>query len=473
MPDLEIFKKYQAIVGDWESFCAIHAQPLPTTIWANSLRLTSENLAAILTADGVPFEPLPYYPGGFKLPADFKPGYHWAYLAGLYQVQEASAMLPVLLLDPQPGERILDLCAAPGNKTAQIAVKLENRGTVVANDINYGRMRAVRQALERLGLVNVTAMTEDGANLPNVVGLFDRVLVDVPCSCQGTVRRDKRVIGRADLEFSNRKGGLQKALLRRAIELGKPGGRIVYATCTYPPEENEIVIDAILQEYGSAVQLLPARIRGFESSPGLTEWNGQQFDPTLAQTMRVWPQQNDTGGFFIAVLEKLGEGDGPNNAETVSPANTLDVDNEFLQIVVDRFGLLLEELQAYRCFEPGGGKLYLVNHDHHPPTIPQPDASGILFMRTRVRYPKLTTAAALLLGHAATKNYVDVDDEQFNAYISRRDFTVPAEQSRRCTGVGYVLVRYRGFVLGVGVFYPRENGGVVESMFPKGWSPVT
>ena len=155
-----------------------------------------------------------------------------------------------------------------------------------------------------------------------------------------------------------------------------------------------------------------------------------------------------------------------------APANALNIDNEFLQMAADRFGMPPEVLQAYRFFEPGGGKLYLVNHDHQPLAAPPPDASGMLFMRTRVRYPKLTTAAALLLGHAAAQNYVDVDDRQFNAYIGRQEFAVSAEQSRDCTGVGYVLIRYRGYVVGVGVFYPRENGGVIESMFPKGWSPV-
>jgi NOL1/NOP2/fmu family ribosome biogenesis protein len=331
-------------------------------------------------------------------------------------------------------------------------------------------MRAVRQSLERLGIVNVATVVHDGANFPNSAGLFDRVLVDVPCSCQGTVRRDKKVVARADLEFSSRKVGLQKALLRRAVELCKPGGRIVYATCTYPPEENEVVADAVLREYGGAVQLRPAHIDDFESSPGLTAWNGQQFDSSLANTMRVWPQQNDTGGFFIAVLEKIGDdlGSGEMNPRT----NTFDADNEYLQIVVDRFGIPPEHFQNYRLFEPGGGKLYLVNHDHQAPIAPQPDAEGMLFMRIRVRYPKLTTAAALLFGDAATRNYVDVDDRQAKAYTSRQNFEMSNEQRQHCTDVGYILIRHRGYTLGVGLYYPRENGGVVESMFPKGWSPV-
>ncbi len=471
MKELAIFQKYRSILGDWDAFCAIHARPLPTTLWANTLRIVSKELADILTADNIPFEPLPWVPGGFKLASDFKPGRHWAFLAGLYQVQESSAMLPVLLLDPQPGERVLDLCAAPGNKTAQIAVKMANRGTVVANDINYGRMRAVRQSLERLGLVNVTTMTEDGANLPNSVGSFDRVLVDVPCSCQGTARRDTAVARRPDADFVSRKTGLQRALLRRAIELCQPGGRIVYATCTYPPEENEAVVDTVLREYSERVRLVPARISGFASSAGLVEWEDQFFDPSLAQTMRVWPQQNDTGAFFIAVLEKRGDGkdEGQRGGEV---APEIDSNSAFVEIVSERFGISAEQFQRYHLFERGRGKLYWVNRDHQPPVTPPPDASGMLLMRTRVRYPKLTTAAAMLVGRAATQNYVDVNHTQMQAYISRQNFAVSLEQARRCTGVGYVLIRHRGYVLGVGLFYPRETGGEVQSMFPKGWSPV-
>jgi NOL1/NOP2/fmu family ribosome biogenesis protein len=118
-------------------------------------------------------------------------------------------------------------------------------------------------------------------------------------------------------------------------------------------------------------------------------------------------------------------------------------------------------------------RVYLVNQDHRPPVRPEPDAVGLYFMKTRIKYPKLSTAAALHLGAKATHNYLEVDRQQVEAYVNRRVFWVSAEQARLCTGPGYVLIRHRGFTLGVAFFKPDEmdSGGEVGSLFPKGWSP--
>ena len=171
MSDEIPFTRYKEIVEDWDGFQAAVKRPLPTTIWANPLRVTPEQLQSIMD---VPMEPIPWHPGGFRLPADFKAGRHWAYLAGLYHIQEEVSMLPVQFLDIQPGERVIDFCAAPGNKTAQIGVKLGNGGTIVANDRSVGRMRAASHALNRLGLVNVTTTTTDAVNYPKGSGFFDK-----------------------------------------------------------------------------------------------------------------------------------------------------------------------------------------------------------------------------------------------------------------------------------------------------------
>ncbi|MEM7346677.1 MAG: RsmB/NOP family class I SAM-dependent RNA methyltransferase [Chloroflexota bacterium] len=186
------FERYRPIVDDWHAFQDKILAPLPVCVWTNTLRLTPEALANFMAEDGLPFEQLGWYPQGFKLPAGIKPGNQWPYLAGLYHVQEEVSMMPVQMLDPQPGERVLDLCAAPGNKTAQIAIALENRGTVIANDINFGRLKALRQSIEWLGITNITTTVYDGGNYPREAGLFDKILVDAPCSCEGTSRRGVR-----------------------------------------------------------------------------------------------------------------------------------------------------------------------------------------------------------------------------------------------------------------------------------------
>ena len=463
----EHFSRYQPIIHDWCAFSDALTRPLPTCIWANALRLESGQLADVLRRDGLNFEPLAWLPGGLKLPPNFQPSRHWGYLAGLYHVQEEVSLLPVTLLDPQPGERVLDLCAAPGGKTAQIAVKMAQTGTVVANDIDKNRMRAVRHTVERLGLLNVSTTVCDGANYPKAAGLFDRVLVDVPCSCEGTSRKNSGVIASAGTGRAHKLSGGQRALLRKAVQLCRPGGRIVYATCTYAPEENEQVVDAILREAGDAsLRLLPVAMPNFIAAPGLTEWDGQPLHPSLRHALRIWPHLNDTGGFFVAVLEKAGQ--PVPAAAGVEPVSFSTVPANLLAEIVGCFGISLDsQIVSFQR----GRRAYLTNTDHYPPAQPAPDTTGLLLARTAVKYPKLSTSAAMLLGKMATMNFIEVDAAQAWAYFNREQFPVTAVQARFCLRQGYVLVQHQGYTLGVGVFFPGDDDGIVASLFPKAWQP--
>ncbi|MCG8460742.1 MAG: RsmB/NOP family class I SAM-dependent RNA methyltransferase, partial [Holophagales bacterium] len=209
----------------------------------------------------------------------------------------------VALLDPRPGERLLDLCAAPGNKTAQAAVHMADTGTVVANDINHHRLGMVIRNVERLGLGHTLITHWNGANLPADTGKFHRVLADVPCSCEGTTRKNPEILWTEAPPQTVRWPRGQTALLRKAVERCRRGGRIVYSTCTYAPEENEAVVDAILGEFPD-LRLLPIELPGFRFASGLTEWRGQTFRPELARALRAYPHDNDTGGFFVALLER-------------------------------------------------------------------------------------------------------------------------------------------------------------------------
>ena len=212
--------------------------------------------------------------------------------------------LMTLIMDPQPGDRVLDLCAAPGNKTAQIGVALGNRGTVVANDRNAGRLYALHDTIERLGLLNVSVTIHDGTNLPPAMGLFDHVLVDAPCSCEGTSRKHPSVLDQGPTARPGSLAGVQRALLHKAVDLCRPGGRVVYSTCTYAPEENEAVVDAVLRDRPNAFRIIPADVAGLDTAPGLTEWSGRRFQASLSGSVRLWPHANDTGGFYVAVLER-------------------------------------------------------------------------------------------------------------------------------------------------------------------------
>lgn len=300
---LRPFERYRPLVDDWDAFAAAHERPLRPTVWTNTLRTSPEALRCLLREEGTEPEDVPWYPGAFRLPPDAAPGKSLSKLLGLAHIQEEVSLLPVLFLDPRPGERVLDLCAAPGNKTVQAAVRMADRGTVLANDRSKKRLGLVVANLERLGVTIGAVTAYDAGNLPRDFGPFDRVLADVPCSCEGTARKNPEVLGRTGRE--RRPTHVQRAILKKAVQLCRPGGRIVYSTCTYAPEENEAIVDEALSENAS-LKLLPAGLDGLFGSPGLTEWQGRSFPPDVERTLRVWPHHHDTGGFFVAVLEKTG-----------------------------------------------------------------------------------------------------------------------------------------------------------------------
>ena len=301
--DREPFQRYRSIIDDWQAFQAALKRPLPTCIWVNPRKTTPSELEHHFNAQGIGFEPIPWRPGAYRLIDVAHPGSRLAYLAGLYQIQEEVSMLPVALMDLQCGQRVFDACAAPGSKTTEIAAALGPTGTLIANDRNFRRMRPLARSLDRLGLTNTAVMVEDATNLSGDIGTFDRLLADVPCSCEGTSRKnmDARTATADDFRRLNT---IQRAILKRCLELARPNARVVYSTCTYAPEENEVIVDDILDEFGDSWQLIPARPEGFAASSGLIEWRGQHFDSQLAHALRVYPHHRDSGGFFVAVFQK-------------------------------------------------------------------------------------------------------------------------------------------------------------------------
>ena len=308
--NLDILERYRDLVDDYDAFRMAHEKPLPTVVRANILRVSAKELAELLRQEGLDGTPLAWNPEALRLAPGSSPGKSLLVPMGLFHIQEEVSLLPVVLLDPQPGETLLDLCSAPGNKTVQAALRMSDQGSILANDISRTRLGLVVRAAERLGVTICATIAGDGANLPAGIGPFDRVLADVPCSCEGTARKNPEILRRAKMVRPIRS---QVALLHKAIQRCRPGGRIVYSTCTYAPEENELVVDTVLRATANDsdqprydLDVLPAGMDGLRTVPGLTRWQDRELDPRLANAMRVYPHHNDTGGFFVAVLEKRG-----------------------------------------------------------------------------------------------------------------------------------------------------------------------
>jgi NOL1/NOP2/sun family putative RNA methylase len=456
----ELLARYKPIIDDWDAFVEHLGSPLPQCLWANPNRISSADFKKILEDEGLHPETFAWLGNAFRIDACPGLGKKWWYRAGLCHSQEEVSLLPVHLMGVEKGERILDLCAAPGGKTAQLAFAVGNTGTVVANDAYLTRLNMVRTNLKRLGILNVCTTRSDGANYPRKAGLFDRVLVDVPCSCEGTVRRkDVREIGEV---YSKKYAQKQKLLIESAIRLCRPGGIIVYSTCTFAPEENELIVDEQLRLNPSLV-IKEIALPQMKVAEGITQWQGQELLPELKKSVRLYPHHNNTGGFYIALLQK---GDEPTKRFFPCGEITPIEHPVFFEEIRERYGLPDDCLQGSIFHEQTRQGSYLASAYLTPPIAPEPTGSGMIFTKM-MKYPKLSTAGAMVIGHLATRSIVELNEEQRDLYHQRMNFLVEREQLIDVRDSGFIIVRYKGIPLGTG----RVNPETLEfvSLFPKRW----
>ena len=298
---MKVLERYEPLIDDIDAFYAACQRPLPSVVRVNSIKATIEQAKTALDAEGIAYEQAEWNKAVLVFP-DEQPGANWPYVHGWIHGQEEVSAIPAMVLDPNPGNRVWDACAAPGSKTTQLAAMMEDTGIVVATDNNLGRLSSLRSNTERLGVTNVAVTNEDARNhslKPFDGELYDHALVDVPCSCEGTVRKNPDVLEEWTYEHVESIVGVQKGILRRAIQTTRPGGTVVYSTCTFAPEENEEVLTYALEN--EPCKLVPFEIP-LESKQGVTEWNGEEYDPAVKHAKRIYPHHNDTGGFFCAKL---------------------------------------------------------------------------------------------------------------------------------------------------------------------------
>ncbi|KAI8998510.1 NOL1/NOP2/sun family-domain-containing protein [Trametes punicea] len=290
-------------VAEAIEFFEANEVPRPVTIRTNTLRTRRRDLAQALINRGVNLEPIGKWTNvGLQVFESSVPiGATPEYLAGHYMLQAASSFLPVIALSPQPGERVLDMASAPGGKTTHMAALMQNTGVIFANDANKARTKSLTANVHRLGCKNVVVCSYDGREFPKVIGGFDRVLLDAPCSGTGVISKDASVkTNKSERDFTLL-SHLQKQLILCAIDSvradSKTGGYLVYSTCSVTVDENEAVVDYALRKRPN-VKLVET---GLEfGRPGFTSYRGKTFSDKLSLTRRFYPHVHNMDGFYVA-----------------------------------------------------------------------------------------------------------------------------------------------------------------------------
>lgn len=278
---------------DYNQFADSYKETPNGGVRVNTLKISVEKLKALSTLE---LEPIPWCPTGFYTEDGARPGKHPHYHAGLYYIQEPSAMAPVELLDVQPGDRVLDLCAAPGGKSTQISAKLSGEGLLVTNDLHPERTKALAKNLELYGVRNGIVLNESPDHIAAAFPLyFDKILIDAPCSGEGMFRKDEDMVKQWDSGTPAKYAAMQRDILRSAATALAPGGTLVYSTCTFATEENEEIIAEFISEHPQFSVITVGGTGSF--APGFGELSG---------TARLWPHKVKGEGHFMAVLQHVG-----------------------------------------------------------------------------------------------------------------------------------------------------------------------
>ena len=385
-------------------------------------------------APELPFatSPVPWEPLGCYYEPTARPGLHPYHDAGVYYLQEASAMAPAVLLNPQPGERILDLCAAPGGKTTQIAGKMGGQGLLVCNEIHPKRAKILSQNVERMAISNALVLNEAPATLAQrFPGFFDRILVDAPCSGEGMFRKEAAAVADWTEELVDMCARRQGEILDAAAKMLRPGGRLVYSTCTFAPREDEEAVAAFLERHPD---FAPEKV------------DAPWFTPGENGSFRLWPHKLLGEGHFAAVLRRM---DG--NGEDGNPASGASLPGGWLRFAREQ-GISLPAGKAVRF----GDTLFWAPEE-------MPDISRLRVLRPGLELGTLKKdrlepahALALWLRPREGDTRLAPDSPELAGYL--RGETIPG--SRR----GFQLVCAGEYTLG----WAKGDGQILKNHYPKG-----
>ena len=431
---------------EYPAFLASYEQERAQALRVNTQKISPEEF---IEKKIFSLEPVPWVKEGFYYPKEERPGKHPYHEMGVYYIQEPSAMVTASLAGVQPGERVLDLCAAPGGKSTQLAAAMQGKGLLVANEIHPARAKILSQNIERMGITHAVVTNETPAHLAEVFPcFFDRIVVDAPCSGEGMFKKEEQ----ASIQWSPENVALcakrQREILDAAVAMLRPGGTLVYSTCTFAPEENEQSIAYVLQRYPDFHVKKVKTYEGF--SKGNPEW--ADGNKALSDTIRLWPHRLRGEGHFAAVLSRDGASISTAFRGKLPPVdkNAWKSWQEFSK----------ESLQVLPKGEPlqFGDQLYLL-----PEGIP---VKGLKILRAGLHLgtvkknrfePSHALAFALQKEQVTQSMDLVLGDERIEQYL--RGGTISGEGEK-----GWNLLCVDGMPIGWG----KYSNGILKNHYPKG-----
>lgn len=443
-------EKFTALLKDEAQafFDTYHEQKM-SGIRVNPLKITETQFQHLS-----PFslEKIPFVENGFYYqPEKDQPGKHPYHHAGLYYIQEPSAMFVAAQLSPIPGEKVLDLCAAPGGKTTQLAGLMGQKGILVANEINSKRAKALSENIERLGITNALVTNETPERLADrFQGYFDKILVDAPCSGEGMFRKDEEAIRFWSEDHVQACVRQQKNILDAAYTMLKEGGTLVYSTCTFSPEENEQSIESFLEKYPE-LQLVPIdHQEGIQ--PGRPKWSKRQ-SVDLKKTARLWPQYLKGEGHFVTKIRKTA---------STEPANIREMTSNAGKAQLKDYHEFAKQTLKGRTFE----NYHLFNQQLFSLPEECPNFQGLKVLRAGLHLGELKKnrfepnhALALAITNKEVRSSLSLnsEDNQWLHYLKGETFNTGMDR-------GWTLVTIDGYPLGWG----KEAKGTLKNFYPKG-----
>lgn len=485
LPELFCERMMDMLGEDYEAFLDSYEQDRYQALRLNTLKRSLDGMR--IAPGRLPFslKEVPWAKDGYYYEKNEQPGKHPYHNAGLYYIQEPSAMAPVTLLGVQPGERILDLCAAPGGKSTQIAADLQGKGLLICNEIHPARAKNLSENIERMGVMNACVTNETPEHLAEVFPeYFDRILVDAPCSGEGMFRKNEDACGEWSPENVELCAERQDHILECAARMLRPGGRLVYSTCTFAPLENEGSVSRFVMSHPD-FHILPAEPvkgilrrlqgqRGVQKSTtgnrrevlcfgnGIGEW-AEKSVLHIEDTLRLWPQFVQGEGHYAAVLEKDGsvpDGYAPvstNGLEKAVSIKDLGEYPDFVRetLIPELTGVWMKEVSYLRF----GDNIYLMPQE-------LPAVKGLKVLRPGLHVGTLkknrfepSHALALALDPHQVKRVWNLSslEDTVKAYLVGQTFSAEGEK-------GWYLICVDGFSLGWG----KLAGGVMKNHYPKG-----